>query len=250
MVKRLLLLTCAVMLCICGFAQENGPKKGDITIAASIGANSFVSQNAPVVTTLPNYYIQALSTDWFDNKLMVGIDGNWFFSNKWSLRFGGGLGYTSFPGYAEKIGTFDEDSFAGDGSVPTYEAVAEGYAFKYNVYAGIDRYFEHKSVKNLYFHFGGHIGVAYSLNEMDSEKYSSTSMGISVGEAFNLRVAANAGVDYYFLPAMFVGLEVNALQYTYNVTTIRPQSGLSNLSADSHNIGFLAAPTLKIGFKF
>ncbi|MBQ7017524.1 MAG: hypothetical protein IJN06_00775 [Bacteroidales bacterium] len=250
MIKRLLILSCAVLLCVCGYAQENGPQKGDITVAATVGYNSFVSHNAPTVTTNASYNVTALSTDWFDNKLMVGIDGNWFFSEKWSLRFGGGLGYTNFPGYAEKIGTFDEDSFAGDGSVPTYDAVAEGYAFKYNVYAGFDRYFNHNEVKNLYFHVGVHAGVAYSLNELDSEEYSSTSMGISVGEAVTMRGAINAGVDYYFLPAMFVGLEVNALQYSYNMTTIKPQAGLANLSADSHNFGFLAAPTLKIGFKF
>ena len=120
----------------------------------------------------------------------------------------------------------------------------------FNVYAGFDRYFSHNEVKNLYFHVGVHAGVAYSLNELDSEEYSSTSMGISVGEAVTMRGAINAGVDYYFLPAMFVGLEVNALQYSYNMTTIKPQAGLANLSADSHNFGFLAAPTLKIGFKF
>ena len=34
------------------------------------------------------------------------------------------------------------------------------------------------------------------------------------------------------------------------MTTYKPQEGLSNLDADSHNYNFLAAPTLKIGFKF
>ena len=255
MIKRLLILACAVMLGVAGIAQEKcdmdfGPKKGDFTWSATMGANSFVSHNAPIVTTQPNYYVQALSTDWFDSNLAVGIDGNWFFSDKWSWRFGGGLGYTNIPGYAEKLGTFDENSVPGDGSVPTYEGVAEGFSFKYNVYTGFDRHFACEKVKNLYFHIGIHAGFAYSLNSLNGEDYSSTSLGTSVGEAFNIRGAFNTGVDYYFLPAMFVGLEVNALQYTYNMTLIRPQSGLSNLAADSHNVGFLAAPTLKIGFKF
>ena len=40
------------------------------------------------------------------------------------------------------------------------------------------------------------------------------------------------------------------MAYTYNMTTLKPQEGLSNLDADSHNFGFLAAPTVKVGFKF
>ena len=249
MIKKLIVLTCAAMLGISAFAQEgNGPKKGDWTVSATVGYNSYVGNNAPTVTTSEMYEIAALSTDWFENKLMVGVEGSWFFSDKWSWRLGGGLGFTNNPGYSEVTGTFDENDSEPAGNIPTYRAVADGQTFKYNVYTGVDRHIQHNNLQNLYFHVGVHAGFAYGLNQIlyDEEK----SMGKSIGEAFNLRGAVNAGVSYYVLPGMFLGVEVNAFQYTYNMTTIKPQAGLANLSADSHNFGFLAAPTLKIGFKF
>ena len=237
------------MLGISAFAQEgNGPKKGDWTVSATVGYNSYVGNNAPTDTTSEMYEIAALSTDWFENKLMVGVEGSWFFSDKWSWRLGGGLGFTNNPGYSEVTGTFDENDSEPAGNIPTYRAVADGQTFKYNVYTGVDRHIQHKNLQNLYFHVGVHAGFAYGLNQIlyNEEK----SMGKSIGEAFNIRGAVNTGVSYYVLPGMFLGVEVNAFQYTYNMTTIKPQEGLANLSADSHNFGFLAAPTLKIGFKF
>ena len=249
MIKKLIVLPCAAMLGISAFAQEgNGPKKGDWTLSATVGYNSYVGNNAPTVTTSEMYEIAALSTDWFENKLMGGVEGSWFFSDKWSWRLGGGLGFTNNPGYSEVTGTFDENDSEPAGNIPTYRAVADGQTFKYNVYTGVDRHIQHKNLQNLYFHVGVHAGFAYGLNQIlyNEEK----SMGKSIGEAFNIRGAVNTGVSYYVLPGMFLGVEVNAFQYTYNMTTIKPQAGLANLSADSHNFGFLAAPTLKIGFKF
>ena len=66
MIKKLIVLTCAAMLGISAFAQEgNGPKKGDWTVSATVGYNSYVGNNAPTVTTSEMYEIAALSTDVF-----------------------------------------------------------------------------------------------------------------------------------------------------------------------------------------
>lgn len=248
MIKRLFILTVALTWSIATYSQEgNGPVKKDFTVSGTIGYNSYVGKNAP--SGLENSYQNAaVGTDWFDSKLMIGIEGKWFFSNAWALRLGGGLGFTNNPGYTAKPGTVDEDSEPGDGSVPDYRAVGDGQNLKYNVYTGIDRYFQSKKVSNLYFYTGAQVGFAYGLNQVKFDE--ETSMGKSTGEAFNIRAALNCGVEYYVLPAMFIGLEVSPFAYTYNMTTIKPQAGLSNLSADSHNFAFLAAPTLKIGFKF
>ena len=253
MIRRLLLLTCATMLCLAGFAQGNGPKKGDLTLSATVGYNSYVGNSAPTATNEASYEVAALSTDWFDSKLMVGMEGSWFFSDLWSVRLGGGLGFTNNPGYSEVPGTFGDEGPLSNGDgldvfIPSYRAVADGQTFKYNVYTGIDRHFQNKNLENLYFHVGVHAGFAYGLNIIKYDE--EMSMGRSYGEAFNLRGAMNAGATYYFMPGMYFGIEANVFQYTYNMTTIKPQDGLLNLSADSHNYGFLAAPTLKIGFKF
>ena len=158
MIKKLIVLTCAAMLGISAFAQEgNGPKKGDWTVSATVGYNSYTGKAAPTNSLSTQYEISALSTDWFDKGLMVGVEGGWFFSDNWSLRLGGGLGFTNNPGYAEVTGTYgsvgvsDPDS---QGHVPTYRAVADGQTFKYNVYTGVDRHIQHNNLQNLYFHVG------------------------------------------------------------------------------------------------
>ena len=58
------------------------------------------------------------------------------------------------------------------------------------------------------------------------------------------------GIDYFINEVLFVGAQVDGFAYTYNMSTYKPQAGLSNLSADSHNFSVLAAPTIKVGFKF
>ena len=65
-------------------------------------------------------------------------------------------------------------------------------------------------------------------------------MGKSTAETYNLRGAITFGVDYFVLPAMYVGVQVDPFAYTYNMTTYKPQEGLGNLSADSHNFSVLA----------
>lgn len=228
---------------------DNTPKKGDVTLAATIGYNSYAS-----VTALPgnlyNYEASALSTDWTNKKLMVGLEGGWFVGNFWKLSLGGGLTFTNNPGYTGVPGTVDESLSIEDnlGEIPNYRAVADAYTFGYNVTAGIDRYFNVKSVKNMMVYTGLRVGFAYGLNEQKYDEW--TSMGKSTAETFNIRAGWTFGVDYYVLPCMFVGISVDPLAYTYNVTSYKPQEGLATLQADGHHIGFLAAPTIRLGFKF
>ena len=134
------------------------------------------------------------------------------------------------------------------GEIPNYRAVASAQSFAYNVSAGVDRYFNIKRVPNLMWYTGVRVGFAYGENEMKYDE--ETSMGKSVAESWNLRGALTIGVDYFVLPALYVGAQIDPFAYTYNKTTYNPQAGLGDLSADSHNYSVLAAPTLKIGFKF
>ncbi|EXZ49436.1 ompA/MotB domain protein [Bacteroides fragilis str. 3397 N2] len=52
---------------------------------------------------------------------------------------GGGVSFTNNPGYPAVPGTIDENTEAGDGSIPNYRAVADAQSFAYNVSAGVDR---------------------------------------------------------------------------------------------------------------
>lgn len=245
-IQKLLLYAVMPMMCLAVNAQEKDAKKGDFTVAVTLGYNASVMQNA-AAGNLTDYGIQAASTNWNDKKLTVGIEGGWFFLDLWKLNLGGGMNITKAPGYGPVPGTIDETYEPGDGSIPNYGAVSDRSVIQFNVYTGVDRYFRTK-IDGLMPYIGLRVGYAYGRERSmtDDETY----MGESVGEAFNIRSALTAGVDYFFTEAFFIGLEVDPFAYTYNCTLIKPQEGLSNLDADSHNFGILAAPTLKIGFKF
>lgn len=249
MIKKLLLSIVTFILCTSIYSQENiyGPTKGDFTLGATVGYNSYIGFDAPSGLQT-QYEVKALATDWFKSKLMIGIEGNYFFSNKWALRLGGGFSFTGNPGYPATPGTRSTADETGDGTIPDYRAVASAQSLRYTAYIGINRYFQMKKVPNLFYYTGIQAGIAYGSNQMKYDEESS--MGRSTAEVYNIRGALNFGVDYYVLSAMFVGIEVSPLAYTYNTTSIKPQEGLKSLSADSHNFAFLSAPMIKIGFKF
>ena len=244
--RKLILIAVAPMMCLAAQAQEATPKKGDFTVAATVSYNSYTSMKAPA-GDLSSYSLSAASTNWNDKQLMVGIEGGWFFKDLWKLTLGGGLSITSNPGYAALPGTIDSNSKPGDGSIPNYEAVASQSDLRFQVFTGVDRYFKTKAT-GMMTYLGVRLGYAYGRNSAfaDSEEYA----GKSIGESFNIRGALTAGVDYFLTNGIFIGAEVNPIAYTYNKSILKPQAGLGNLEANSHNISILAAPTLKVGFKF
>ena len=255
MFKRLTATICILALSLAAIAQEHhcsqadfGPAKGDVLVSATVGYDSFVGKNAETDTGASRYELGASSSSWLDSRLNVGLEGSWFFTDNWALRFGAGIGYSYNPGYSERPGTFDENSEPGDGSIPAYRAVGEASTLRYSVLLGADRHFGHPSLKNLRFHVGIHAGFAHGLNQIFYDEVES--LGKSIGERYTIKGMLNAGADYYFLPLMVVGIEFNPFQYGYNVTTIRPQAGLAAYSADCHDFCGFASPTIKLGFKF
>lgn len=250
-IRRLLMSALLPMTCLCAAAQQgedNTPAKGDFTVAATLGYNSYTEATA-LPGNLTDYEASAFATDWSKKKLTVGFEAGYFVSEKWMLSLGGGINFTHNPGYADKPGTMTPGMSGEDmvGEIPSYRAVASQYSCTYNVAAGLDRYFS-TSVKNLMWYGGVRVGMAYSLNEQKYDEW--TAMGKSVGESWSLRGALTIGADYYVMKGMYVGASVDPFAYTYNMTSFRPQEGLARLSADSSNFAILAAPTVKIGFRF
>ena len=245
-IGKLLLYAVMPMMSLAVSAQEKNPQQGNFTVALTLGYNSSVMQNA-AAGNLTDYSLQAASTNWNDKALSVGIEGGWFFRDLWKLNLGGGMNITKAPGYGPVPGTIDETYEPGDGSIPNYGAVSDRSVIQFQVYTGVDRYFRTK-VDGLLPYVGLRVGYAYGRERSmtDDETY----MGESVGEVFNIRGAITAGVDYFFTESFFIGAEIDPFAYTYNRTLIKPQEGLSNLDANSHNFGIFAAPTLKIGFLF
>ena len=84
---RLLISAVLPMMCLTVAAQEsdNTPQKGDFTVAATVGYNSFTNVSA-LPGNLTDYEASAISNLWSDKKLMVGFEGGWFVGDKWKLR--------------------------------------------------------------------------------------------------------------------------------------------------------------------
>lgn len=248
-INKLLISAVLPMLSLTVAAQnDNTPAKGDFTVAATVGYNSYTNVTA-LPGNLTDYEASSASSIWSQKKLMVGFEAGYFVGDKWKLNLGGGLNFNHHPGYPDVPGTIDGTT--GDdtlGEIPNYRAVASQYSCTWNAYTGLDRYFKVGGVDNLMWYTGVRVGMAYALNEQKYDEW--TSMGKSVGETWSLRGSITLGVDYYVLPAMYVGFSVDPFAYAYNMTTFRPQEGLKALEADSHDYSILAAPTLKIGFKF
>lgn len=247
-INKVLVAAVLSLICFSAAAQsDNAPKKGDFTVAATVGYNSYTNVEAPQ-GNLKNYEAAAQPNFWNDKKLMVGFEAGYFFHDLWKVNLGGGLNFSHNPGYLDLPGTVDENS--GDdwlGEIPNYRAVASQYSCNYNVFTGVDRYFN-TGVANLKWYVGAQVGFAYALNEQKYDEWDS--MGVSVGQSFDLRAGFTAGFDYYVLPGMFVGASIQPFNYTYGMVAFRPQEGLKYLEADVHTWSILASPTIKVGFKF
>jgi outer membrane protein W len=218
------------------------PKKGEFTLGVNFGTGSYLGWPSPR-PDLSEYTLSAPMTAWFDKSPLLGVEAQYFLSDKWALKLTGGFAYGYNPGYREVTGTGSEQ-----GDIPTYNAVPSSSNLQYAVTAGGDYYFATK-IERLFFRLGGELGFAYgriTRNAADSEAY----MGASIGEAYSLRVAPVCGVDYFLNQSLFLGLEVRPLAYGYSVYGERPQVGMKLLSSDNHSFSILAQPMIKLGFRF
>ena len=224
------------------------PKKGDLTISATIGYNNYVTVTA--FSGISNSYsASAFSPNWNTKQMMIGIELGWFVHDFWKLTVAGGIIPSTKPGYAGVEGTIDSGSWNNNiGEIPSYSAINAESSLAYTAMLGVDRYFKLRNIKNLMLYTGLRFGTAYCNNQIKSEDWQN--LGMSVAETWNLRAAVIFGVDYYVLPSMFVGVSVDPFAYTYGITSYKPQEGLNSLSADIHDYSAFAAPTIRVGFKF
>ena len=233
---KLLVLAALPLISLTAGAQK-APQKGDFTVALTMGYNNSTMKTADP-SSWSGYSVAAQSTNWNDKGLAVGIEGGWFFHDLWKVSLGGGMNITKKPGYA---------GIPGGDYLPSYSTIADESLIQFTVTAGVDRYLN-TNIDGLMPYGGVRIGYAYGRNTAfwDDADY----MGKSIGESFNVKGALAIGVDYFLTEAIFVGAQVYPFAYTYNRTLIKPQEGLENWAANSHNFGFLAEPTFKVGFKF
>ncbi|GIM60985.1 BT1926 family outer membrane beta-barrel protein [Capnocytophaga canis] len=242
-IKKILLIAFTVpTLWITANAQEEQASKSNkFTFAATLGYNSYEIASAPYGLGKSFSPVQHM-TSWTTKGSMVGFEAGWFLNDDWRFVGSFGLSYSAYPGYYEVPGVNTEDVF-----IPRYETIPVQHDLSYAMSLGGDRYFNIEGTKLSWF-AGGRMGLAYAQNSNRYNYAEHIEFGSSVARTWNYRIAAVAGADYYFSDRFFVGAQIEGISYTYAVSSIKPQPGLANRSADHYNLSFFGAPTIKIGF--
>lgn len=245
-IVSILFFSCSVL-----FAQQDtkvkGPEKGDKMVSLNLGIGSSVGNGILVVPDQSSYSVSSPSSSWFDKGLALDIEFRWMVASKWALKAKGGLVYSFSPEYGALPGVYDAEKGYETGDIPDYKLVPESNRLQYHVALGVDRIVPTK-YSRLFFHYGLEAGFAYGRTIANSkdENYS----GKAVNETYSISGNTVVGLDYFLGEAIYTGLEICPVGYTYGVNSIRPQAGLKLLSADTHTINFLACPTIKLGFRF
>jgi hypothetical protein len=231
-------------------SEESGylPGQHSFTVSVNFGIGSQLGKTDALPPNSSNYSLSAPITSWFEKKPILDVEGRWFFLEKWALKLTGGLSLSYNPGYDEVPGVQQSEEGFEFGDIPAYDQVLTKDNLQYSIGLGVDRYFATK-FDRLFLRAGLEGGFAYAraaVRDKGGEYY----LGASVAEAYGFRVAPVAGLDYFFVKQLFVGIDVRPISYQYSIYSSRPQTGLKPISSDNHSFSFIAQPTLKLGFRF
>lgn len=83
-------------------------------------------------------------------------------------------------------------------------------------------------------------------DKLPSQIYMS---GSRAGQAFGVKAASVASIEYSVAPGLVLGFEFQPLAYRYDVIQICPK-GFDNYNASHHNIKIFDMPVLKLGIRF
>lgn len=215
--------------------------------AVTVGANGYAGV-AALDGGLASYQMQASSVNWTDKTPAFGAEATMLVADRWKVDLGAMFQFSFNPGYQEVPGTAVNAAAFEPGDIPSYRSVAADQKFSFLVYAAGSYYFSIPKIPALRPYAGLRLTYAYAN---DQQKYDELeSMGISAAENFSLSAACIGGIDYFITPHFFIGASVDLVRYTYGVTQYRPQDGLAPLAGDTHYLGALGAPQIKIGFLF
>lgn len=94
-------------------------------------------------------------------------------------------------------------------------------------------------------------GIEWSDNDGDlaTEELGMYVPNSRAGQVMALKAAVTAGVEYAVADGLVFGFEVQPINYQYSILQICPKAA-TTYTALHHYIGLLAAPQMKIGFRF
>lgn len=253
-----------------------GPVKGTVTASMIFGnatsnsgwlqlpgnSQSSYSVYSPYSTNYP-------TSNYLAN--MIGVEGKWFFSDKWALRLSGASLLSATPGYEGVAGvSLTQDlnlltpGSVGSGSsyqygttssstiIPTYNDVPARATSDVIINIGVDKYFSTKN-EHLFWYASPVVNFQYGRKTgfevagVDPTKDPGTTR---YGESLGIGLSGVFGAEYYTKTGIVFGFELRGVSYLYSMNSILPVEGMKLLSSDNHSVSFLSQPTIKVGFRF
>jgi hypothetical protein len=239
--KRLLSVVVLSMFAMAGtvVAQDN-----PIYLGVTLGYNNFLNANA---ANIP-YAAEAESPSWTNKGVVLGFEAGAYLSPEMRLLVGGGFNRTETPGHARTIGVTDE---LGNVIAPEYGETPNRTNMNYSFFIGGDFCISMSGSVKPYVGLRGR--GAYCIN---TEKYKFDAAATIEGsqkkfaETWNIGGAVVFGADYSFNGGLIVGCQFDLFSYTYAAVQYKSQAGVKPNVGKSSDLGFIAAPTLRVGFNF
>lgn len=233
-----------VVLSVLAMAGTVVAQDNPIYLGVTLGYNNFLNANAAYIP----YAAEATSPSWTDKGAVLGFEAGAYLAPELRVIVGGGFNRTVKPGHAYTPGVLDDDF---NEIVPEYGETPNRTNMNYTFFAGGD--FCLSMGGNVRPYAGARFRGAYCLN---TEKYkfdAATEIESSekkFAETWNLGGAIVFGADYSFNGGLIVGCQFDLFSYTYAAVQYKSQAGVKPNVGKCRDFGFIAAPTLRVGFNF
>ncbi len=280
MYKRIIsLISLSLLVSSVAFSQDSSedinsyiPKKGSLTVAAVLGSND-VTDISSYVLSNNNVIVDRLGADDnFSTKRpssitnIAGVSLNYFLTDKISLNLFGSYGLKNKDGASAYEGVSAATDLSGNtivgSGIPAIQGTPETKNYKINISAGADYHFDfskdQNAFKNVDFYAGARFNFMYERLEetqLSSLEWDNGNLELNTDGGTGTATAAGfggsivGGVDYYFTQSLFIGLEVNVLNFMYQHTEIVKMPGVQGADQNTTFVNALSFPRLKVGFK-
>ena len=190
---------------------------------------------------------------------ILGFEGKYFLSDCWDINMQFSMDINLTPGKDYVEG----EDMVEDMIIPAQKYINAQMTNNWFVSVGSNRYFK-VSNPRIHPYLGASVGFQMARIQT-TEPYTGDSVydeeideslpsqlylaGSRAGQAFGVKGAAVAGIEYSIAPGLVLGFQCQPLAYRYDVIQICPK-GFDKYNASHHNIKILDMPVLKLGIRF
>lgn len=190
---------------------------------------------------------------------ILGFEAKYFLSDCWdiNMQFSMDINLTPSKDFVEG------ETMVEDMVIPSQKYINAQMTNNWFVSVGSNRYFK-VSNPRIHPYLGASVGFQMARIET-TEPYTGDYVydedideslpsqlylaGSRAGQAFGVKAAGVAGIEYSIAPGLVLGFQCQPLAYRYDVIQICPK-GFDKYNASHHNIKIFDMPVLKLGIRF